>query len=621
MDTSFSATTNLTFSGLSTSQVGTVPTVAGVNLGTATAITFVNGLSSGTYNLVAYKAEGPVTLAATDGGLTTAGTGGTGASLTVGSSGSQSAFLLTAANSTPTAGVADALTIKAVDIYGNTVTTYTGSHNITFGGLSTALDGTIPTIAGVNQGSATALTFASGVNTTTANLLAYRAEGPVSLTATDGSHTTAGTAGSTASLTISPAVASAYRIAGVTGTPTAGVADTLTITQVDQYRNVTALNTTKTLTFSGLGTSTNGNIPTIGGINEGTGTSVTFANGQNTTPLDLIAYKAEGPVSLAVTDGSVNTAGAEGAPLSLTVSSTGVQTAYRVTTTDATPTTGAANTLNIAAVDAYGNVITTVTGTHSLTFSGPGTSVAGNVPTVSDNTGVARTIGTATAITFTSGVSSGTGRSLIVYKAEGPVTLAVTDGTYATTGAGGAGVSLTASSSGTQSAFRVTAASLTPVVGAGDQLSITAVDAYGNTITSYSGNNSVTFGGLGAGLDGSLAVVTNRLAAAITLGSSTSLTFTSGTNSAGGVMVAHKAEGPVTLTITDGTHTGASTGGTAPALTPSPAAASAYRITAATGTPAAGANDALTITAVDQFRNVTTFTGSPTLTFSGLGTP
>src|SRR5438094_335009 len=48
--------------------------------------------------------------------------------------------------------------------------------------------------------------------------------------------------------------------------------------------------------------------------------------------------------------------------------------------------------------------------------------------------------------------------------------------------------------------------------------------------------------------------------------------------------------------------------------------ASAYRITAATTSPVAGASDGLTIRLVDQFGNtVTTFTGDKTLTFNGLG--
>ncbi len=181
------------------------------------------------------------------------------------------------------------------------------------------------------------------------------------------------------------------------------------------------------------------------------------------------------------------------------------------------------------------------------------------------------------------------------------MTLDVTDGTYASTGAGGVGVSLTASSSGTQSAFRMIAASLTPVVSSMIRCAITAVDTYGNaTITGYSGSKTLTFGGLDTAPDGSAATVTSKTGVATALGSGTAFTFTSGTNSAGGTLVPHKSEGPVNLTVSDGSFTSAGSGGSVPALTVSPSVDTAYRITAASGTPAAGATDALTIKLVGQ---------------------
>ncbi len=54
-----------------------------MNLGTATTITLTAGQGSAGGGLVAYKAEGSVTLAATDGALSTASTGGAGVGLTV----------------------------------------------------------------------------------------------------------------------------------------------------------------------------------------------------------------------------------------------------------------------------------------------------------------------------------------------------------------------------------------------------------------------------------------------------------------------------------------------------------------------------------------------------------
>jgi hypothetical protein len=78
-------------------------------------------------------------------------------------------FLLTAATTTPTAGVADNLTITAKDEGNNTVATYTGLHNLTFGGASSigAFTPTVSSSTGVvtNFGAVTAITFTNGVAT------------------------------------------------------------------------------------------------------------------------------------------------------------------------------------------------------------------------------------------------------------------------------------------------------------------------------------------------------------------------------------------------------------------------------------------------------------------------
>ncbi len=531
-------------------MTGVLPTVAGVNLGTGTSLAFANGQNSATVNLVATKAEGPVTLAATDGTLSTSTTGGAGVSLTVASTGTQTALRITAADTTPTAGASDALTITAADQYGNTVTSYTGNKNITFSGLSTAPDGaSVPTVTArtgstgaTPLGSVTSITFASGVNSSGGSLVAYKAEGPVTLAATDGTITTSGTGGTGVSLTTGQAAANAYRLSAATTTPSVGAADAISLTLVDQYQNVIAFSGDKSITFSGLGTSTNGTVPTVtsktgAAVNQGTATTITFSNGTNSAGGSLVAYKAEGPVTLAATDsGGLATSDTGGVGVSLTATTALPHSGYRISTTDTTPTAGALNTLNIAAVDQYGNVVTGVAGTQTLTFSGPGNAPDGTIPTITDNTGAAQHIGSPVAITFTGGVSSGTGRGLIVYKAE-TVTLAVTDGTHASTSSGGAGVSLTASSAA-QSAFRLTVASTNPVAGASDVLTIRAVDQYQNTVTSYTSSHNITFGGLGTAPNGtSIPTVTSRFGTATSLGTATSITFSSGVNSAGGTLV------------------------------------------------------------------------------------
>ena len=78
-------------------------------------------------------------------------------------------FSMSAATTTPTAGAADNLTITALDTYGNTATSYTSSHSLTFAGAS-AIGTYNPTVSNssgtaVNFGSATAINFTSGVAT------------------------------------------------------------------------------------------------------------------------------------------------------------------------------------------------------------------------------------------------------------------------------------------------------------------------------------------------------------------------------------------------------------------------------------------------------------------------
>ena len=65
-------------------------------------------------------------------------------------------FVLGATSLTPTAGAADNLTITAKDAKGGTVTTYAGSHSITFSGAPASPNGTVPTVAD-SSGAATRL--------------------------------------------------------------------------------------------------------------------------------------------------------------------------------------------------------------------------------------------------------------------------------------------------------------------------------------------------------------------------------------------------------------------------------------------------------------------------------
>ena len=122
-------------------------------------------------------------------------------------------------------------------------------------------------------------------------------------------------------------------------------------------------------------------------------------------------------------------------------------------------------------------------------------------------------------------------------------------------------------------ALKITAATGTPVAGAADNLTISFVDSSGVTVTAVSGDFAVTFGGLATAGDGTHPTVTDKTGAAVPLGTATTITFVNGVSTAGGVLKAYKAEGPVTLTGTDGVSSTSDTGGSGASLTVSAAAA------------------------------------------------
>jgi hypothetical protein len=158
-----------------------------------------------------------------------------------------------------------------------------------------------------------------------------------------------------------------------------------------------------------------------------------------------------------------------------------------------TPAAGAADNLTITARDSFGNTATGYVGDKSLTFGGPST-IGTTHPTVTSKTGAAVNVGTATTITFTSGVASVSGSSngvITFYKAES-VNVTVTDGSN-TNGTGlpvtvGPGSATVAVSSGSGQSAAVAAGFTSPLVAS-------VSDTWGNSISGA----SVTFSGPASG--------------------------------------------------------------------------------------------------------------------------
>lgn len=286
---------------------------------------------------------------------------------------------------------------------------------------------------------------------------------------------------------------------------------------------------------------------------------------------------------------------------------------FTIAGSTATPATGAAVNLTITAKDANNATVTTYTGAHNIVFSGASPSPAGNAPTVSNSSGTATAFGTATALNFSSGVATVSGSSngvLRVYRV-GAASITASEGSITTPTPLALTVSLGARR------FVIAAATTTPAVGASNDLTITAQDAYGNIDTSYTGSRNLVFSGAKASATGDAPTVTDASGTAVAFGATTAINFNAGVAEAskggGGKAVLYKAE-TASITATDGTITTP----TGLSVTPTPGAATKLVLSASTATPVAAANFNLTTTAQDVYGNTaTSYAGTKSITFSG----
>ena len=223
----------------------------------------------------------------------------------------------------------------------------------------------------------------------------------------------------------------------------------------------------------------------------------------------MTLYKT-GAASIMVSDGTLN----NGTGLAVTV---GAATASSLSLSAATttPTAGAGDNLTITALDTYGNTATGYTGSKTLSFTGA-SAIGTHSPTVTNASGTATVFNATpnTAITFNAGQATVTGSDngvMTLYK-SGTSSIVVSDGTINN----GTGLSVTVGLASTAS-LSLSAATTTPTAGAGDNLTITALDTYGNTVTGYTGSKTLTFGGASA-IGSFTPTVTNASGTAVTFG-------------------------------------------------------------------------------------------------------
>ncbi len=412
----------IAFTGPSPSPNGTLPIYTNP-------VNFSGGI--GTTSITLYDAQ-TTTLKATQGSVT-----GTSGNITVSALATPVAFTVT--NPGPqTAGTAFNETIIAADQYGNPATGYTGNHTLTFTGPSNAPNGKAPSYPGQ-------VNFSSG--TGTANITLYDAQtATLKATATGPSLT-----GTSTSFTVSPGTPGAFSVSNP-GTPqTAGTPFSVTITATDSYGNAAGNYTgVQTLGFSGPANSPNGTAPVYPA-------SVTFASGVGTAS-GITLYDAQ-TTSLTVTQGA-----ATGNSGNFTVNGTGTVGSF-VLSNVGTQTAGTAFNVTITAADQYGNAATGyANGNHTLTFTGPSSSPNGTAPLYPAQVSFTNGIGTANVTLYDAQTTT------LTASATGP-SLTGTSNSFAVNGKPGSAFSVT--NPGTQT------------VGVQFNVTITAVDAYGNTDVGY----------------------------------------------------------------------------------------------------------------------------------------
>ena len=535
-----------------------------------------SGLSAGTYNYTVTTvwrtwtaASSPVT------------------SVTL-SSGALDHFVLSAATTTPSAGVADNLTVTAKDVAGNTVTAYGGSSNLTFSGAN-AIGSFNPTVTNssgtaVNFGAPTAVNFTNGVATVSGSsngaMILYKVE-TANIIVSDGTHTN----GAGLAITVGPGAFNSFTFP-TPATQTAGTAFNVSLTAKDAWGNTaTGYTGAKSVVFTGAANSPSGTAPSYPA-------SITFTGGVAAT-IPITLYNA------ASTTLTATEAGKSGSTGAFTVSPLAINS-FSLAAATTNPAAGASDNLTITALDLYGNTATSYAGSKNLTFSGA--SNAGTVhPTVTNAAGTATSFGTATAITFTNGVSTA-GGVMRLYALE-TAHVVVADGSYTN----GAGLAVTVG----PGSFTVSTPT-TQTAGTAFTVSITAKDAAGATATKYTGTQCLILSGPTASPNGTAPLYPAQ--GACPAGQS-AVTFTNGVAAA--VSIKLYDSGSTVLTATDGP-SGAT--GSSGAFNVNPLAISSLSLAAATTTPTAGATDNLTITALDQYGNTATgYTGNKNLTFSGAG--
>lgn len=162
--------------------------------------------------------------------------------------------------------------------------------------------------------------------------------------------------------------------------------------------------------------------------------------------------------------------------------------------------------------------------------------------------------------------------------------------------------------------FVLTPNTTTPVAGATDNLTITAKDSGGRTVTNYAGSHNLTFSGASS-IGANNPKVTNSSGSGIAFGSSTAINFTSGVSNvssgSNGVMTLYKAE-TASIVVSDGS---GHDNGTGVSVTVSPATSNKLGFVQQPTDTTAGQtiSPSVTVAIRDQYGNQTSSTANVTV--------
>jgi alpha-tubulin suppressor-like RCC1 family protein len=445
-------------------------------------------------------------------------------------------FAMTTGDPAIQAGQDSTTAVRAVDVDGNTVVDYQGARCVTFSGPGASPNGTQPVYPARDtcSGGESSVWFSAGI--ALAHFTLYRA-GSATLNVADGS---GHTGGSGLALTVAPASIAAFTVP-TPGSQTAGVQFSVTVSAFDAYGNAaTGYAGTKCLAFSGPGSSPNGTPPSYpaqGSCAAGQ-SAVAFVSGTSTVAMTLY-----NPASTVLTVADV-ASGATGSTGAFSVVA-GAAAGFAVSP-PATVTAGQAFTVQLQATDGYGTPVDGYTGAKCVTFSGPGNSPNGTAP----NYPAAWWCGGGQSFVW---FSNGTATvSITLYDADPATTLTVSDGSM-----GGTSGTFAVVAAGVGQ-FEMTSSASSVVAGDPDNLTIRAIDSYGNT-AAYSGQHQLTFSGAAA-VPGSPygPTVSNSAGATVSFGTATAINFSDGvatvSGSANGVLRLY-AGGTSTIHVQEGATT------------------------------------------------------------------